>query len=180
MDTDFAEQVRRTRQERDLSLDELADRSGVSRAALSKIERGDRNPSLGYALQIAEALQTPLAELVGQTPQPVTVVRSGDAPRMVDEASGTRRESLLEPRPGTELARYTVPAKTSPGPFPRHESGTREGFVVLTGEVTITAGESTVELAAGDAAALPGDHEHRISNPGEHEATLLLLITRPH
>src|SRR5699024_8319905 len=138
MDTDFARRVRRTRLSQDISLDELADRSGVSRAALSKIERGDRNPSLGYALQIAEALQTPLAELVGQAPNPVTVVRKGDAPRVVDQTTRAERESLLEPRPGTEIVRYTLPADTSVPPFPEHERGTREGFIILTGRVTVT------------------------------------------
>lgn len=179
MDTGFAGRVRRTRQSRDISLDELANRSGVSRAALSKIERGDRNPSLGYALQIAEALETPLAELVGQAPNPVTVVRNGEAPRVIDQASQAERESLLEPRPGTEVARYTLPAATSIPPFPEHEGGTREAFIILTGHVTVTSGDTVVELAQGDAAVLPGDHTHQINNPGECEASLLLLILRP-
>ncbi|MGH3320473.1 MAG: helix-turn-helix domain-containing protein [Streptosporangiaceae bacterium] len=179
MDTGFADRVRTARRTRDLTLEELAGRSGVSRAALSKIERGERNPSLSYALQIAEALQTPLAELVGQTPRPVTVVRHGKAPRVIDQASRAVRESLLEPRPGAELVRYTLPPRAALDPFPQHESGTREAFVVLAGRVAVTSGDTTVDLAADDAATLPGDRDHQISNPGDTEASLLLLIIRP-
>lgn len=180
MEREFAERVREARRRQGLSLEALADRSGVSRATLSKIERGDRNPSLHAAVQIAEGLRTPLGELIGQSPSAsVTIVRHGTAQRLVDETTKIARESLLAVRRGTELVRYTLPAQASTELFPAHEVGAREGFFVLAGQVRITSGEATVDLAAGDAAVTPGDREHRISNTGDAEASLLLILTRP-
>jgi len=180
MERDFAERVREARRRHGLSLEALAHRSGVSRASLSKIERGDRNPSLHAAVQIADALNTPLGELIGQSPSAsVTIVRQGTAPRMVDDATKIARESLLAVRRGTELVRYTLPARASTEPFPPHEVGAREGFFVLAGQVRITSGDATVDLAAGDAAVTPGDREHRIANTGDAEASILLILTHP-
>lgn len=179
METRFGDQLRQTRHTLGLSLAELSTCSGVSRAALSKIERGERNPSLSNALQIAEALGTPLGELVGQGPRPATVVRDGEAPRVIDPASKVERESLLEPQVGTELVRYIVPPHTVVAPFRPHEDGTRESFVILAGEIVISSGDLIVHLAAGDAATMPGDRSHQFRNQGHQEARLLLLILRP-
>lgn len=139
LEKEFGDAVRLTRQAKGLTLDELADRSSVSRAALSKIERGERNPSLKYALQIAEALRTPLSELLGQRHQPITVVRQGETIRLVDPTSRAVRESLLRPQPGAELIRYTLPPCTAIDPFPFHEAGTTETFVVLEGSCSVSA-----------------------------------------
>lgn len=179
MEKIFPESVRRIRRAREFTLEELADRTGVSRAALSKIERGERTPSLSNALQIAEALAVPLAELVGQRIESVAVTRAGNVQRMRQDDSGALREALLQPYRGTEVVRYTIPVGSHAGPFPAHESGTREGFVVLAGEIEIQSGEHVVRAASGDAAAVPADAAHTIVNPGNVEAVYLLLIGRP-
>lgn len=179
MEKMFSYTVRRLRRARDLTLEELAGRSGVSRAALSKIERGERTPSLANALQIAEALAVPLAELVGQHVEPVSVTRSRDVHRMRQNDGGALREALLRPYHGTEVVRYTIPAGDCAGPFPAHETGTREGFVVIAGEIEIRSGGHVVQLSTGEAAAVPADWSHRIENMGESEAVYLLMIGRP-
>ncbi|MGH3980845.1 MAG: helix-turn-helix domain-containing protein [Pseudonocardiaceae bacterium] len=180
MEREFGERVRHIRMEQRLSLDELAARSGVSRATLSKIERGERETRLGNALRIAEALQTPLAQLL---PEPagesVRVVRNGTAPQLVDPETKVVREALIEPQPGLELIRYELPGHAAPEGFPAHEPGTHETFVVLEGAVVVTSGDHEVELAAGDAAVLSGDRDHRMRNPGPSRTRLLLLISRP-
>lgn len=125
MDTGFSTRLRRCREERSLSLALLADASGVSRAAPSKIERAERTPSLVNALQIAEALGVPLAELVGQDQTRISVTRAGNAPRVTDVESGAVREALLQPYAGTEGGRYTLPSGRTVSPFPAHKTGTR-------------------------------------------------------
>lgn len=179
MEKIFPDSVRRLRRARALTLDALADRAGISRAALSKIERGERTPSLSNALQIAEGLAVPLAELVGQSIEPVALTRADDAHRMRQEDGGALREALLQPYRGTEVVRYTVPGHGHAGPFPAHAAGTREAFVVVTGAIQIRSGPHVVELAAGDAAAVPVDCTHSVVNTAEIDAVYLLLIGRP-
>lgn len=179
MEKIFSESVRRIRRAREFTLDALADRAGVSRAALSKIERGERTPSLSNALQIAEALGVALAELVGQRIEPITITRAADVQRMRQGDSGALREALLQPYAGTEVVRYTIPIGGHAGPFPAHESGTREGFFVLAGEIEIQSGPHVVRVTSGDAAAVPADTLHTIVNTGDVDAVYLLMIGRP-
>lgn len=179
MEKIFPESVRRLRRTRELTLDALAASAGISRAALSKIERGERTPSLSNALQIAEALAVPLAELVGQPIEPVAVTRAADVQRMRQEDGGALREALLQPYSGTEVVRYSIPVDSHAGPFPAHETGTREGFVVVAGAIEIRSGPHRVRLATGDAAAVPADASHTILNVGDVDAVYLLMIGRP-
>src|SRR5918998_5028287 len=57
--------VRGLRRERGLTLEELAERSGVSRAMISKVERGEKNPTLVVAAKLAEGLGITLSEFAG-------------------------------------------------------------------------------------------------------------------
>src|SRR5918993_1960750 len=57
--------VRELRRGRGLTLEELAERSGVSRAMISKVERGEKNPTLAVAAKVAEGLEITLSELLG-------------------------------------------------------------------------------------------------------------------
>lgn len=179
MEKEFGERVRSLRVQQRWSLEELAERSGVSRAALSKIERGERNTRLSNAVNIAEALDVPLDRLLEAPTGAVRVVRDGSAPRLEDPESKIVREALLQPQPGLELIRYELPGNTEPTVFPAHDPGTRETFVVLDGTLVVTAGDHTVELDTGDAALMPGDFEHRLHNPGQERTRILLLISRP-
>ena len=60
----IAVNVKRVRKERGLSQEELADRAGVHRTYVSQIERGVKNATFVSLDKIAQALGTPLAELV--------------------------------------------------------------------------------------------------------------------
>ena len=74
-----AENLRQRRKARGLSLDDLAQASGVSRAALSQIELCKSNPSLGVLWKIAVGLGIPFSELMGGEGQGVAVLRRSDA-----------------------------------------------------------------------------------------------------
>src|SRR3954462_9719691 len=70
----FGVRVRGLRRERGLSLEALASRSGVSRAMLSKVERGEKTPTLVVAAKVAEGLDVTLSQLVGVEEQREVVV----------------------------------------------------------------------------------------------------------
>lgn len=173
----FGTTVQKIRRANGLRLDDLAQLSGVSRAALSKIERGERNTSLPNALKIAEALKVPLLELMDEPPsQPFTVVRSTETKLLIDSETQSVRESLLALTRHCELIRYTLPPHAEMAPFPHHKPGTREAFVVVAGSVYVRAGEITVNLQTGDSASLPGDQERQLSNTGADVAIVLVTI----
>lgn len=163
-----------------MSLEALASRSGISRATLSKIERGERNPSLAVAARVADAIGTPLADLLAERPTPeVQVVRGDSAARLVDDASGAIRESLLPAIDGVEVVRYTLLPRSSTGRFHPHIAGAREVFIVLDGNVEVRSGSHRVELEAGDIATVPGDLSHELTNDGDATTRLILILVRP-
>src|SRR6187401_144751 len=76
-----ADSLKAFRRKRDLSLDELSLKSGVSRAALSQIEGGRTNPTLTVLWKIAVGLEIPFHELLGgPLEESVLVLRAGSSP----------------------------------------------------------------------------------------------------
>src|SRR3954451_22236706 len=125
--------VRALREAMDLSLRDLAERSGVSAPMLSKVERGETSPTLQVAARIAKGLDLRLSQLLrldedGMVP----VVRREE--RREGGADGHRYEILTPPLPGqrAEGPRHTLaPGATTGGPGdpPMHEPGSRETAV---------------------------------------------------
>ena len=74
-----AENLRKKRKLRGLSLDDLAQASGVSRAALSQIETCKSNPTVGILWKVAVGLGVPFAELIGELSPGAAVLRRGEA-----------------------------------------------------------------------------------------------------
>ena len=121
----------------DLSLRDLAERSGVSAPMLSQVERGETSPTLTSPARIAAGLELRLSQLLrldeGGT---VSVVRPAD--RRSGGADGHRWEVLTPPLPGqrAEVSCHTLQpgARTGgPGDPPMHEPGARETSLVQRG-----------------------------------------------
>lgn len=173
----FGARVRQLRLSTGLSLDKMAVQVGISRASLSKIERGERTASLGVAVRIADVLGHPLPTLIEGAAAPGAEVLTDEAPRAyVDAETGVRRETLFEPATGVEVVRYVIPAGVTAGPFQPHAPGARELFVVVAGTLEIIAGTNNMTLTAGRVVSVPGDVAHSLHNPGSVVAEIVLTI----
>src|SRR3954452_19928010 len=122
--------VKSLREAMDLSLRDLAERSGVSAPMLSQVERGDTSPTLAVAQKIAAGLDLTLSQLLRlDEDRHVVVVRSKD--RRVQRRRGHRVEELTPPLPGqrADVSEHTLApgaATGGPGDPPMHEPGSRE------------------------------------------------------
>ena len=122
--------VKALREAMDLSLRDLAERSGVSAPMLSQVERGETSPTLQIASRIASGLELRLSQLLRLDEEgTVSVVRRGEGRR--GGAGGHAYEVLTPPLPGlrAEVTRHTLaPGAVTGGPGdpPRHEPGARE------------------------------------------------------
>jgi len=165
-----AENLRQRRKARHMSLDDLAQASGVSRAALSQIETCKSNPTLGVLWKIAVGLQIPFAELIGAPKPGVTVLRRNDAQvlRSVDGKLESRALAPAGASPTVELYELRLSARSSHISEP-HAPGTHELLVVLSGMVRLHVADEAYELAAGDSIAFPADRPHAYENPGGAE-----------
>ena len=177
----IGDRVRRARQNRRWTLDELAEVAGVSRRLLVSIEGGDANPSVGTLLKIAGALGIGLPAIVEPpTTEALTVVRAGAAPVLWRGEHGGRGSLLvgIDSPAVVELWHWIL----QPGESHQsdaHVAGAREFLHVLAGEVAVIAGEETSTLGAGDALTFAADRPHRYSNPGNQAAQFTLTVFEP-
>jgi transcriptional regulator with XRE-family HTH domain len=173
-----SEGLRRFRKARGLSLDELAQRSGVSRAALSQIEGARTNPTLAVLWKIAVGLEVPFQVLMGVTDeQGPRVLRAGDAPPL-RSADGRTESRLLSPggaAPDLEVYELRFLPKAVHRSEP-HSQGTTETVIVLTGALRVSIGENTYDLAAGDTMFFRADQAHAYENRSSHESRCIDVI----
>ena len=177
-DLQFGHTVRTRRAQLGITLDQLAQASGVTAGALSRVERGLLSVSLRNAQAIARGLGCELGELL-QPPVAAQVTRAGDYARFVHADTGIVRQALAHPAPGLEWLHYEVPAGQESSHFAAHRAGTREVFHILSGQLRVWTGADSILLQAGDTAQLLMDTEHRFVNEGRETTQLLLLVVAP-
>jgi transcriptional regulator with XRE-family HTH domain len=179
---DLGQQVRSLRQSRGLTLETVAQRSGISIGALSQLERGKGNPAFFTVIKIAHALEVPLTTLLQADTKSSPVVRADErrplAPHFFEE-EGVESE-LLTPDLDRQLqvAQYKLPAgaSTQSTPFSHHGE---EFITVLVGTVTVGLDRVEHELNPGDSISYPGTTPHWFANSGTTVAELLFCCTPP-
>lgn len=177
----IGERVRLERKRRSWTLDQLAQRSGVSRRMLVTIEQGATNPSIATLLRLSDALGVGLPALVAPgPPSSVTITRKAERAALWTSPAGGAAylAAGTEPPEVVELWDWLL----GPGDEHRseaHSAGTRELMTVLKGTVRLTVGEQTWDLRTGDAASFAGDVPHAYANPGAAGARFALTVYEP-
>ncbi|QNN58421.1 helix-turn-helix transcriptional regulator [Diaphorobacter ruginosibacter] len=177
-DLQFGLAVRARRAQLGITLDQLAEASGVSPGSLSRVERGLLSASLRNAMAIARGLGCDIGELLQESDGP-QVTRASEHRRIVHEDTGVARIALAKPAPGLSVIQYEVPPGAESSHFAAHRAGTREMFYILKGSVRVFAGTESVLLRTGDTAVLTMDSEHRFINEGATPARLILIVSTP-
>jgi transcriptional regulator with XRE-family HTH domain len=176
----FGARVRSLREAMDLSLRDLAERSGVSAPMLSQVERGDTSPTLAVAGKIADGLELNLSQLLRlDEGDGVSVVRAAERRR-----GGGRRhryEVLTPPLPGlrAEVSLHTLApgaATGEAGDPPMHEPGSRETAIVERGPISFVCAGAAYELEEGDSVTFDADLPHHFENPGTAEARFAAVV----
>jgi len=174
--------VRQGRTSRGWTLDQLAERSGVSRRMLVSIEQGSANPSIATLLRISDALGIGLPALVDMDRSPeLRVTRAGAAPVLWRGKAGGRGVLVA----GTEQPDVTELWDWTLGPGEGHSSeahaaGTRELLLVLDGRVELRVGQHAEVLEQGDSASFSGDVAHGYVNAGTAQgARFALTVFEP-
>ena len=178
MNRRVSEALRRFRKQRDLSLDQLALKSGVSRAALSQIEGARTNPTLSVLWKIAVGLEVPFQDLL-QTPEEGSgrILRAGDAV-VLRSADGRMESRLLSPS-GARSSVETYELRLAPKGIHRSEShrkGTTETVIVIKGALRVAVADDAYDLVAGDSLFFVADVPHSYENRSSHEARFMNVI----
>ncbi|MGW4804862.1 helix-turn-helix domain-containing protein [Kitasatospora sp. NPDC004272] len=180
----FGGRVRRRREEAGLTLEQLSVRSAVSRAMLSKVERGEKSPTIGVASRIAHALGATLSELTGApgaaSPGVAVVLRAEHRPVFRDPETGFERHvvSAAPGAGGAEMVLHRLPARVSTGLLPAYPAGAEKQLLVLAGTLTVELGGAVETLRAGDSLFLQADADHGFANRTDDPCEYVMFISR--
>jgi transcriptional regulator with XRE-family HTH domain len=163
--------LRRVREQRGLTLTHAAARTGISKSTLSRLENGQRRPSLELLLPLAQAYRVPIDDLVG-APE-VGDPRIRLKPRRVNG-----RTVLPLTRPGGIQAWKIVIPSAQSDPQPRSHDGF-EWLYVLSGRMRLVLGDRDMVLAVGEAAEFDTQVPHWFGSTGEDPAEVLSIFGRP-
>jgi len=171
----IAQRLRTAREQAGYTLDQLAALTGLSKAHLSRLESGERQPSIGALLSSAAALRVPVSQLLGDddatTTSPLTVYSGGETPHevvglQVVPCSGYPGSGALE------ALRMTISPQRGPGPAARHRG--EEWLYVVHGTLEIEYDGRCYPVLAGSCAHFDADHPHRLAAKGEPTEVLVV------
>jgi transcriptional regulator with XRE-family HTH domain len=194
---EFGQRLRTARRARDWPIDRLASASGVSRAMISKIERGESSPTAVVLGKLSAALELSIAELLaaapaaapaaaagagaqppGQAPAGGLVRRAADAPEWRDPDTGYLRRQLSTPQFPVAVTEVVLPAGARV-PYPAGAYAFIAQLVwVQSGQLTLADGPAVHVLSAGDTFELGEPRPREFRNESAGDCRYLVVVTR--
>jgi transcriptional regulator with XRE-family HTH domain len=158
----LAANVRRLREARGLSQQQIAKLAGIPRPTWASLESGSANPTLAVLARAAAALQVSIEELIGP---PRTAARRFAAAELKrrKRQGATIRALLPEAIPGLDISRMELAPGGQLTGIP-HTPGTREYLTCESGRIELVASGERWELGAGDVLVFRGDQRHSYRN----------------
>jgi transcriptional regulator with XRE-family HTH domain len=163
--------LKRLRTERNVTLAELSKATGISKSTLSRLETGQRRPSLELLLPISQAHQVPLDDLVG-APE-VGDPRIRLAPKRVN---GNVVLPLTRQPGGIQSYKMVLPATRTEPDLCTHEG--YEWLYVLSGRLRLILADHDLILGAGEAAEFDTRLPHWFGCTGDGPVEILSLFGR--
>jgi transcriptional regulator with XRE-family HTH domain len=180
-DQRLAARLREERQRQGLSLEVLAERSGVSRAMISKIERGESSPTAALLGKLCAGLGLSLGSLFTQAPEPFRpLVRRADQPVWRDPGTGYLRRGVSPAGSGSPIEINEIflpPAARVAFETPWLVRRIDQHIWLFAGELEITLGEELFRLGPGDCLHMRLDRPIRYFNPAAVEAHYAVILT---
>lgn len=178
------EKIKKVREQKRMSLADLAEKTGYSSAILSQIENHLLSPSLGTLIQISHALNVPLSKLFGEKRgHPYTIVRKDERKLISRFASkegvnyGYTYESLGYDKKNRRMEPFVVTLEPVTVKHTKLSSHSGEEFIyVLEGEMEVALGDLRDTLSPGDSIYYDSTIPHRVSCVGETPAKILAVL----
>jgi transcriptional regulator with XRE-family HTH domain len=163
--------LKRVRTQRGVTLTELAAATGISKSTLSRLEAGQRKPSLELLLPIAQAHQVPLDELVGAP-------EVGDPRiRLAPQVRNGRIVVPLTRQPrGMHAWKVVIPPERREPELRTHEG--YEWLYVLAGEMRLILADHDITMQAGEVAEFDTQVPHWFGPAGDQPVEILSVLSR--
>lgn len=167
--------LRELRQDRHLTMDQVAEFTGLSKGFLSRVERDLTSPSVSSLVTICQVLGVSPGHVL-DAPE-LSLIRLDQAPRVSLGGQGIT-EQLITPPSQRNL--QVIRAVIEPGGRGESELYTVdcevESLHVMQGPFTLRTPDGEMTLESGDTVTFPGTEPHSWSNPGDASAVVLWIL----
>jgi transcriptional regulator with XRE-family HTH domain len=170
----LADNIRRLRESRNMSQQQIAKLSGIPRPTWASLESGSANPTLAVLSKTANALNVSIEELVG-APRSEFEFIPADKVREQKRQGAKLRPLVPEALPGLEISRTELAPGGRMMGVP-HTVGTREYLTCERGQVELIAGGEHHLLNEGDMLVFRGDQRHSYLNPDKQRTSVSISV----
>lgn len=167
--------LKRLREERNLSLGQLAELAGVSKVVLSQIEKGDSNPTINTLWKIAGALKLPYTSLLDQPEPAVEHIRKKDIAELSEDGYHIYDYYSKNEKRNFEILRIEVEPGCNHASI-GHSSRSFEYVMLVDGEMTLTVENAGYLMKKDDALYFDASVPHSYRNDSDVTAIAILLI----
>jgi len=176
----LASVLHHARRERGWSVQDLAERAGVSRSMVSKVEREEAQPTAVLLGRLSGALGMTLTDLIARAEgDDRRLVRREEQPVWVDPGSGYRRRAVSPPVGGaTQLVEVELPPRARVLYPADSYSFVEHQIWAMEGTLCFLEGATEHTLRAGDCLQLGGPTDCEYVNPGDQPCRYLVVVTR--
>jgi len=179
LDKPIGTRLKELRVKAGFSLNELAARSGVSRAMIGRIERAESSATAALLGKLCAALDVTLSAVVGLTDRPPErLARKAHQPVWRDPETGYRRRhaSAQNVASGIEMMVIDLPAGTRVSYSPWGRRAYTQQLLLIQGQLTVFVGEKRFDLAEGDCLDFDVMRAVSFENPGDGLANYIVVV----
>jgi len=172
-----AHNLRRMREDKKLSLDRMAELTGVSKSMLGQIERGESSPTIATVWKIANGLKVSFTELLNVPQSDTAIVHRQDLQPLYEDSGKYSLFAHFPIEEGRRFEIYTV--EIEKGGYlsaEAHAEGTQEFITVFQGELTVRVNNQEYMVAEGDSIRFRADRPHAYHNSGSGLTRVNLVI----
>jgi len=172
--------MKRLRETKKLSMDELVRLSGVSKSMIAQIERGEGNPTISTLWKIANGMKVPFDALTCREKLDFEIVRTHDLEPFFEDNGRVKNYTVFPDDENRKFAIYHLElAKGAYWNSEPHLRGTAEFISIFAGQLTLRCGEQEHSLQQGDHIRFKADVAHTYHNHGDSKTLLHMVIYNP-
>jgi transcriptional regulator with XRE-family HTH domain len=176
--TIISENFAKIRKSRNLTLDQVSELTGVSKAMLAQIEKGKSNPTVTTLWKIANGLQVSFTVFLKEEKPQVTKINITQLEAITDNEGKYNVYPFFSYDPEKKFEIYVV--NLDPGCIHDAKSHLGEEYIVIKeGELVVELDGEKHELSSGDALQFLGSVKHKYMNTSNKEASYFLLMYYP-
>lgn len=177
LDKNIAVNLKRIRKSRNMSLDMLAEKTGVSKSMLGQIERGESNPTVATIAKIVDGIRVPFEELIYPKTNSVVIIDNEKLPVYKSEEGAYQVRSIFpyDRHRNFEVYEAKIESGEGCGRF-LPDDYCSEYIMVLQGVLTLETEDGTYEVAANHAIRIDSGNQHNYYNRGIQRLVLNIFV----